>query len=208
MKTLYFKENNLDLNKIKSFLEKGEIIGFPTETVYGLGALISKEEAIKKIYSLKKRSLKKSLIIHLGKVEDVLKVAEDIPKEFYLLANYFLPGPITVILKKRKEISSLISQDDTVAIRIPAHGITLKILKFLKEPIVGTSANISNENSPIFAKEVLNTFDNKISTIIDGGECPLGIPSTVINLNKKPKILRKGFVTKEQIERILKKKIL
>jgi len=206
MKTTFYSEENIDFFNIKKIFEKGGIIGFPTETVYGIGSLISNDEAIEKIYKIKKRDRKKSFIIHLARIEDVNKVAEEIPNEFYTLAKYFMPGPLTVILKKKKSLNKKSFPLDTVAIRVPAHGITLKFLKYLKEPIVGSSANISNEKSAISAKEVLNIFNGKISSVVDGGICPIGIPSTIVSLINGIKIIREGFVKKEQIELVLEKK--
>jgi L-threonylcarbamoyladenylate synthase len=200
--TLCFTKKNLDIDKIKSLFEMGKIIAFPTETVYGIGALISKKEAIEKIYKIKNRDKNKSFIVHLRKIEDIEKVAEDIPKEFYILAKYFMPGPLTLILKKKKNFFSFLKE--TVAVRIPANGITLKILYSLKEPIIGTSANISNMADIIDPKEILKNFDKKIDAIIDGGICPIGIPSTILDLTKM-KILREGFIKKRDIERVLKK---
>lgn len=203
MDTLQLQEETLDLENISKALKDGEVIAFPTETVYGLGALISNEEALKKIYLLKERPERKALIVHISKIEDVKKVAKDIPKIFYLLASHFFPGPVSFILKKRNDLSPLVSSYDTVAVRMPAHGLTLKLIDFLKEPIVGTSANISNEKNPVTFKDVLSAFGGKIHAIIDGGICPIGIPSTIIDLTDGMKILREGFITIDQINAVL-----
>jgi L-threonylcarbamoyladenylate synthase len=208
MQTHYFSEKNLNLAKVKDLLEDGGVIAFPTETVYGLGALISQEKAIVEIYNLKKRSSSKALTIHASRIEDVLDIACDIPEDFYRLANHFLPGPLTIILKKNKRISNLISPYDTIGFRIPASSMTLELLNSLNEPMVGTSANISQAESPIYAKEVHDSFNGQISCIIDGGKCPIGVASTIVSLVGEIKILRSGFITKEQLERVLNKKIL
>ena len=104
MDTICYSEENIDFENVKNLFEKGHIVGFPTETVYGLGALFSKNNAIDKIYQLKKREKTKPFIIHLAKASDVEIVAEDIPDSFYLLSKYFMPGPLTVILKKKKTL--------------------------------------------------------------------------------------------------------
>jgi len=197
--------NEQNLKNIVGYLTESQVIAFPTETVYGLGAHMFNEKAIKKIYDLKKRDKNKALIVHLGSIEDVKKIAIDIPNDFYVLANRFFPGPLTIILKKNPKISSLISSDSTIALRMPDNFYTQKIINLLKTPIVGTSANISNKMSPTNTKMVLDAFINKIPAIIDTGECELKIPSTIISLVDKPyKILRIGSISKNQIDKALK----
>ena len=208
MNTKVFSKKDLtyqNLKNIVDYLEDSQVVAFPTETVYGLGAHMFKEDAIKKIYALKKRDKNKALIVHLGSIEDVKRVAIEIPNDFYTLANRFFPGPLTIILKKNPEISSLISSDSTIALRMPDNLYTQKIINLLGSPIVGTSANISNQKSPVSAKMVLDAFINKIPAIVDTGECELKIPSTIISLVEKPyKILRTGSISKDQIDIALK----
>lgn len=202
METKVFTQDNLSIDEVSSFFYKGEVVAFPTETVYGLGTIIEKRE---KLYFLKKRDFSKPLTLHISRLEDVEKFSDEIPKEFYILANYFFPGPLTIIIKKKKNV--LINDKDTIGIRMPAHGLTLNILNALKNPILATSANMSNDKDLIDAIEVYNTFKNKIKAVIDGGVCPIGIPSTVISLVGTVKILREGFISQNQIENILKKNI-
>ena len=206
MQTIYFNKINMDIQCVSDVLEQNGIVGFPTETVYGLGALISKDKAIEKIYRLKARPAEKALTIHIGNINQVHLVADEIPDDFFILAKCFLPGPLTIVLKKKEGVSPLISSLDTIAIRIPSHPLSLKLLKGLKSPIIGTSANISSYPSPVTADEVSNNFHNKIECIIDGGPCDKGIPSTVISIVDEIKILREGSITKEQIESALNKK--
>ena len=215
MSTEYLQESEVNFLKISELFEEGKIIAFPTETVYGLGCSVSCEDAIKRLRQIKKREEKKPFPILLPKIEDVYKVAEDIPDIFFKIADFFFPGPLTVILKKKKGISSLISLTDTIGVRISAHPFFLKIANFLKEPIIGTSANISNCSNNINGQEVLKTFNNQIDVVIEGGRSPLGIPSTVISLVERSnlakdesgckgaKILRDGFIQKAQLENFL-----
>ncbi|MBN2479013.1 MAG: threonylcarbamoyl-AMP synthase [Parachlamydiales bacterium] len=201
-------QNEKNIERAANYIKAGKVIGFATETVYGLGASIYNEKAIDEIYRLKNRTLTKALIVHLGKISDVLKVAIDIPDDFYILAKFFFPGPLSVILKKRNDIAKNISLNDTVAVRMPNFPTTLKMINLIGFPIVGTSANISNEKNPISAQDVLNSFNNKIDLILDGGECLLKLPSTIIDLTQIPyKILRYGKISKEEIEEVLQKKI-
>lgn len=209
METIYFKDlKSEDLFIIKGILERGGVVGFPTETVYGLGASIASDEAIKKIYLLKNRPPEKALSVHLGSIEQVYKVAEDIPPEFFQLYEHFLPGPLTIVLKKKKSVSSMVSSYDSVAVRFPSHPTALKFLKILDDPIIGTSANISSQKDPITADEVLRSFNGKVDCIIDGGKCEVGSASTILNLVGELKILRKGIVSKEEIEQVLKRSVL
>lgn len=208
MKTIHYNEKNIDTLVINDLLQKGGVIGFPTETVYGLGAFISNEEAIRKIYALKNRPEEKAMIVHIGKIEQVYLLADDIPEDFFLLSSRFLPGPLTIILKKKNTLSRLVSSYDTVAIRYPSHKLALKLLNDLEEPIVGTSANISNQSPALSSIEVVKYFEGKIDCIIDGGKSNLGLPSTILSLVGEMKILRVGSITKKQLEQVIKKPII
>lgn len=208
MKTQIFLKKDLTdetLKKIALTLSESKVIAFPTETVYGLGAHVFNTQAIDKIFALKNRPKDKGLIVHLGKIEDVKKVAKDIPQAFYILADKFFPGPLTIVLKKKDDISKNVSIDSSVAVRMPDSIYTIKLINYLGDPIVGTSANLSDGKNPISAKEVIDTFSNKIDTIIDAGVCPLKIPSTIISLVQNSyKILRVGSITKNQINAVLR----
>ncbi len=209
IKTDIYSKDNLDFKsyqKIAQIANNGDVIAFPTETVYGLGANIFCVDAIQKIYELKNRPKNKALIVHISKIEDVLKVAREIPKDFYKLANRFFPGPLTVILKRHPKVPDIICREDTVAVRMPDNDIARQLIDYIKEPIVGTSANISNEKSPVCLEDVKNTFFNKLPVIIDGGRCPVQIPSTIIDLTKdKYEILRAGSISLDEIQEVLKK---
>lgn len=207
MQTALFQGLNIDIEYINKILEKGGVIAFPTETVYGLGAFISNDEAIKKIYSLKNRPYEKALTVHMGSLDQAYLVAKEIPKEFFLLADHFLPGPLTIILKKRNNLSRMVSSLSTVGIRIPSHPVAQHLLRGLKEPIIGTSANVSSQKPLTSAQEVSEIFGGKVESIIDGGTCEVGIPSTVLSLAEEPVILRNGFITQAQIEAVLGRKI-
>ncbi len=193
------------LKKAADLIKSGELVVFPTETVYGLGADVFNEKAIEKIYELKQRKKDKGLIVHLSKIEDVEKVACDIPDIFYLLAKEFFPGPLTIILKRKPNLPKNISPNDTIAVRMPDCRAALKFIDFVQNPIVGTSANISTQKPPINADQVLDVFEGKIGAIIDAGECRLKVPSTVISILETPfKILREGEISKDDIEKVLK----
>lgn len=190
--------------KAAKFIKEGKIVAFPTETVYGLAADPRNEKALKKLYELKKRPLNKSFIVHLGKISDVEKVAVDIPKSFYLLAEKFFPGPLTLVLRKNPGLSPLISNDDTIAVRMPNHSMALRLIELVGYPIIGTSANLSGQDNLFTAKDVEYHFKEKLAAILDGGECSLKTPSTILSLLiKKPLLLRRGSITYEEIEKVI-----
>jgi len=212
MKNIYlniYKSNSRNLKKAKKIIDSNDLIGLPTETVYGLAGNAYSNIAIKKIFKLKKRSPINPLIIHYKKLEDI---KNDVIYNSSLLKLYkaFCPGPITFVLKKNPQsrISKAATAGrKTVAIRFPKHKIAQNILKITNKPLAAPSANISTKLSSTCAKDVYEEFGKKIKIILDGGKCKIGLESTIIDLTRKPTILRPGKITKEKIEKILKKNI-
>jgi L-threonylcarbamoyladenylate synthase len=209
MKNIYsniYKPTKNNLTTAKIVIENGGVVAIPTETVYGLAANAYSSKAVKKIFSLKKRPNHNPLIIHFKNAEDIKKEAV-VNKTFLKLVKKFSPGPLTYILKKKKgsKISKFANKGlSTVAVRIPDEKYTLKLLRLLKCPLAAPSANKSKSLSPTSAKHVAEEFRNKITTIIDGGICKIGIESTVIDLTSSPKILREGGLSSETIRKFLK----
>jgi len=212
MKNIYsniYKPTNNNLSKAKIAIEKGDVVGVPTETVYGLAANAYNTKAVKKIFSLKKRPSNNPLIIHFKNIEQIKKEAI-INKDFLKLVKKFSPGPLTYVLKKKRDskISKLANKGlDTIAVRIPSEKNIIKLLSIVKCPLAAPSANKSKSLSPTTAKHVAEEFSNKLKMIIDGGVCKVGIESTVIDLTTKPKILREGGLSSEAIEKFLKMKL-
>ena len=212
MKNIYLNIYNpslVNLKKAKKNLENNNIIGIPTETVYGLAGNAYSNKSTKKIFKLKKRPGFNPLIIHFKNLNDLKKnvVLND---DFRKLYNAFCPGPITFILKKKKKskISKLaLAGKKTVAVRIPQHKVTRNLLGILKFPLAAPSANISSKLSPTSAKDVFDEFGNKIKFIIDGGQSKIGLESTIVDLTGKPSILRPGSISAKKIQKILGKKI-
>lgn len=203
MKTLFFPNdliNENDINQAALLLKQGQIVAFPTETVYGLGALIDNDQALMDICKLKGRQDSKALTVHLSNIDDVFLVAENIPDCFYKIADKFFPGPLTVLLKKKNTVSSLVSKNDKVGIRIPSCDIALKLIEKVGAPIVGTSANLSSSLPLTTGKDVYAFFKGKIAAVLDGGICDIGYSSTVVDLtSKEPVILREGIITLDEI---------
>jgi L-threonylcarbamoyladenylate synthase len=212
MKNIYSnicKPTNNNLSKAKIAIEKGDVVAIPTETVYGLAANAYNTKAVKKIFSLKKRPSTNPLIIHFKNIEQIKKEVV-INKYFLKLVKKFSPGPLTYVLKKKRNsrISKLANKGlATIAVRIPSERNTIKLLNILNCPLAAPSANRSKSLSPTTAKHVAEEFGNSIKMIIDGGSCKIGIESTVIDLTTKPKILREGGLSSEVIEKFLKMKL-
>ncbi|NBV93413.1 MAG: threonylcarbamoyl-AMP synthase [Proteobacteria bacterium] len=212
MKNIYSnicKPTNNNLSKAKIAIEKGDVVAIPTETVYGLAANAYNTKAVKKIFSLKKRPSNNPLIIHFKNTEQIKKEVV-INKYFLKLIKKFSPGPLTYVLKKKRNsrISKLANKGlATIAVRIPSERNTIKLLNILNCPLAAPSANRSKSLSPTTAKHVAEEFGNSIKMIIDGGSCKIGIESTVIDLTTKPKILREGGLSSEVIEKFLKMKL-
>ncbi len=204
-----FSFNKQILKKSIINLSNDDVIGLPTETVYGLGGNAYSKKSIQKIYKLKGRPKSNPLIVHYFNLEDA---SQDviINDRFKKLYKRFCPGPITFILTKKNgsKINSLASAKlNTIAIRFPKHRAIRSILKKIDFPLAMPSANKSNNVSPVTAEDVFDEFNKEIKLIIDGGKCKIGIESTVVDLVSVPKILRPGIIEKSSIEKILKKKI-
>ena len=202
--------NNLaNIKKSISFLNKDDCVAIPTETVYGLAANAYSSKAVRKIYTLKRRPINNPSIIHYSSLNQLEKDCE-LNKNFFKLYKKFCPGPITFVLKLKKEsrISKIATNNKkTVAIRFPKNKITQKLLKILNYPLAAPSANISTKISPVSASDVREEFGNKIKFILDGGRSKIGLESTIISLVDKPKILRLGGIERTKINKVLNKKI-
>ena len=212
MKNIYLnihKPNSTNLRKAKKKLENNNVIGLPTETVYGLAGNAYSNKSVKKIFKLKKRPIFNPLIIHYRNLLNLKKdaICND---NFMKLYKKLCPGPVTFILKKKKEskISKIANVGKkTIAVRFPKHKVARNLLKMLNIPLAAPSANISSKLSPTSAYDVVDEFKNKVNFILDGGQCKIGLESTIIDLTGKPNILRLGIVTQKKISNILKKKI-
>lgn len=187
-------------------IKAGGIIAFPTETVYGLGCDALNSEAIKKIFKAKGRPQDNPLIVHFSSTKDMENIAY-VTEDAIRLFEIFSPGPLTIVLKKKEILPKEISAGlDTVGIRIPKHYIARKLIEKAGTPIAAPSANTSSRISPTTAKHVFEDMENKIPLIIDGGECEIGIESTVLDLTTDmPTILRPGAITIEMLLEYLPK---
>ena len=187
-----------------SILKQGGIVAYPTDTVYGLGACAGLPQAVEKVYKIKERPRNMPLPLLLADVSQITELAESVPPVAWSLIHSFLPGALTLVLYKSSSVPDIISGGGaTIAVRIPAHPVPVALVEGLGTPIVGTSANLSGKPSPLTAEEVCSQLGDKVDLIIDGGRCPGGKESTVVDVTRgKPVILREGAITLEQIREI------
>ena len=196
---------NSDIHQAAEILNKDELVAIPTETVYGLAGNIYSEKAIKGIFEMKKRPFFNPLIVHIKSFDYLKEVAIDVPENAYKLANAFWPGPLTLVLKKKGNISDLVTAGkDTVAVRIPDHPIALALLEILDFPLAAPSANPFGCISPTQAQHVANYFPEDLEMVLDGGVCQRGIESTIVGFQEGKTILyRYGSVSVEEIEAVV-----
>ncbi len=182
-------------------IKAGQLVAFPTETVYGLGADAFNPEAIRQIYQVKGRPQDNPLIVHLTKLEDLAKVAREVPELAYRLYQRFAPGPLSLILPKHPDLPSIVTAGgDTVAVRFPAHPLAQDLINLSGTPLVAPSANISGRPSPTTAAICYQDLQGKVPYILDGGPCTFGVESTVLDLTSAvPTILRPGGLTREAL---------
>jgi len=184
-------------------LRRGGVVAFPTDTVYGLGTSAIIESALKRIYQVKRRPFNLALPLLLADVSDIEKVASMVPQVAWRLAGCFLPGGLTLVLPKAAWVSSVITAGgDTVAVRVPGHPVPRALARGLGVPIVGTSANITGQPSPLTAEEVRRQLGSEVDFIIVG-ECPGGVESTVVDVTTDPPmLLREGAISQQEIEAV------
>ena len=208
-------KNNVDLNKLKEpakIIKEGGIVIFPTETVYGIGTNGFDEKSIRKIYEIKRRDFNKPISLLIGSMDMVEEVAKDISDLEYSLMEKFFPGPLTIILKKRKKVPDILTANgNTVGIRMPSGIVARKLIEYAGVPIATPSANISGRPSGTNVNDIKRDFEGKVDAIIDNGESKLGIASTIVKVvENKVNILREGSIKKEEIlefvKNIIKKK--
>jgi len=180
-------------------LRSGGLVAFPTDTVYGLGALAFDGKAVELIYAAKDRPVEKAIPVLIADQEDMEKVGMNIPETAYKLASRFWPGPLTCIIPKKPTLPESVSATSTVGVRVPNHEITRALLR-MAGPMAVTSANISGQQSPSTTEKVFSQLSGRIDLILDGGKTQGGVPSTVVDCTGgEIKILRKGPISLEAI---------
>lgn len=210
MKTHRFeiKENQIDTNMLDEaarLLDSGELVAFPTETVYGLGADALNSNAVAGIFAAKGRPADNPLIVHIHSREQMYSLAETVPREAEILADHFWPGPLTMILEAKDSVPLIVTAGlSTVAIRMPSHPVALELLRRTRNPVAAPSANLSGKPSPTRGEHVLEDLEGKISGVILAEKSRIGLESTVIDMTESPAvILRPGSITGEEISRLI-----
>lgn len=194
-----------DMQEAAALIRAGELVAFPTETVYGLGADALRPEASRKIYEAKGRPSDNPLIVHIAEFEDLVSIAREVPRQAKLLADAFWPGPLTMIVWKNDRVPyETTGGMETVAVRMPDHPVALRLIRESGCLVAAPSANISGRPSPTEAAHVARDMDGRIPMILDGGAVGIGIESTIIDLTEEtPMILRPGYITQEMLTDVL-----
>lgn len=210
METIYRKVDteDIDMSAIEeatSILREGNMVAFPTETVYGLGADALNADASKKIYAAKGRPSDNPLIIHVSNISQVERVVKEVPKTARKLMDTFWPGPLTIVFKKADIVPHGTTGGlDTVAVRMPNHKVALTLIEHSDIVIAAPSANTSGRPSPTTAKHVMDDLNGKISMVLDGGPVGIGIESTIVDVTSGvPTILRPGYINKKMLEEVV-----
>ena len=205
MQTEIKKVNEQSVQQAKEILLNSGLIGMPTETVYGLGAIATDPVAVKKIFEVKGRPSDNPLIAHVHKDYDIEKLVWVKQPYVFDLIKAFMPGPLTLVMESKGVVcAEAVCGGDTLAVRMPSHQGCQMLLKAVDMPIVAPSANLSKHTSPVTAEHVYNDLNGKIPLILDGGKCSGGIESTVLDVTESvPRILRAGLITKEMVEKVV-----
>ena len=211
MDTVLLSDSNNELEKAADLIRNGEIVGIPTETVYGLGADASNEDAVRRVFEAKGRPADNPLIVHLADFSQAKDYTTSIPELAFELAERFCPGPLTMVLPKNDRIPMITSGGlDTVGIRVPSHHVMHKIIELSGRPIAAPSANTSGYPSPTSAEHVMRDMKGKIAAVVDGGSSEFGVESTVISIEGRSsvRILRPGCITKEMLTELCSEVII
>ncbi|HOK02112.1 MAG TPA: L-threonylcarbamoyladenylate synthase [Spirochaetota bacterium] len=207
---IILKDSEENIKKAAEVIKKGGLVAFPTETVYGLGADATNPEAVAKIFEAKERPYFDPLIVHIANKADILKVAQSPDRRTEFLIERFWPGPLTVILKKRENIPDIVTSGlETVAVRMPSHETALSLIRESSTVVAAPSANKFSSLSPTTARHVFEQLGNAVDFILDGGQCLVGIESTIVKIEEDSiKLLRPGGIPKEAIEDCLSLEIV
>ena len=208
METLILSASASSLGMAADLLRSGQLVAFPTETVYGLGADAMNTEAVLSVFRAKGRPADNPLIVHIYDRSQLADLCT-VPAEAVPLMDAFWPGPLTILFEKSSAVPDVVTAGlPTVAVRMPSHPVASALLKTCSLPVAAPSANSSGRPSPTLASHVMEDMQGKIPLILDGGPCDVGVESTVLDLcHGTPTILRPGGVTKEMLEKVLHKKV-
>ncbi|RPI88576.1 MAG: threonylcarbamoyl-AMP synthase [Chloroflexi bacterium] len=207
MKTEFLRADHpVVLEHAVDTLKHGGLVAFPTDTVYGLASLPFQGHYVDRLYIAKGRNSKRAIAVLLGDISQLPRIARDVEDYAQKIAASFWPGPLTLVLPRQQALPDVLSADPTVGVRIPDHPVALALLR-LTGPLAVTSANLSGQENTTTAQEVMAQLEGRIHLVIDGGQTPGGVPSTVVDCTgSEPIILREGPITMADIESVLKQK--
>lgn len=193
------------ISDAQRLLRQGQVIAFPTDTVYGVGTHAFLPDAVAALYAAKDRPMSKAIPVLIARTDHVTRVAHAVPAVAWQLAERFWPGDLTIVLLRAEELPAIVTGGgDTVAVRCPHHPIPLTLMNAIDAPLAATSANLSGQPAPTTARQVAAQLAGRLPLIIDGGDSPGGIPSTVVDLSTyPPRLLRAGAVAAHQLRRFL-----
>lgn len=209
METKIFESTTESIEAAALIIQEGGLVAFPTETVYGLGADALNPEAVARIYEAKGRPSDNPMIVHISRASEIGQLTPFITQDMIKLIDHFWPGPLTLVVKKKDNVPLRTTGGlDTVAVRMPDHPVALDLIRLSGVPIAAPSANLSGKPSPTQAEHVKEDLMGKVDAILMGGDCRVGIESTVLDLTgKTPMILRPGIITADNIEAVLEKPV-
>jgi L-threonylcarbamoyladenylate synthase len=193
------------IRRARRMLRSGQVVAFPTDTVYGVGADAFQPEAVAALYTVKSRPKDKAIPILVSQIEDIVRVARVVPIAAWELVQRFWPGGLTLVLPRAERVPAVLTAGgSSVAVRCPDHPVPLDLMNAIGSPLAATSANLSGQASPTNAHQVLNQLAGRVPLIIDGGECPGGISSTVVDLSvTPPRLLRVGAIPAAELRNAL-----
>jgi len=194
-----------EIEKGVRILQRGGVIAFPTDTVYGLGADAFNSTAVERIYEIKERPKHQQFPLLIADIRQLTTLAKPVPEIAWFLARRFWPGGLTLVLSKKDSVPAYLASKSTIAVRVPNHLVCLALIQHLGDPIIGTSANISGQPAALTAEEVEQQLGEKIDLIINGGQCPGGKESTIVDITHEPPvILRQGIIPSREIDKAYK----
>jgi L-threonylcarbamoyladenylate synthase len=194
-----------EIEKGVKILQKGGVIAFPTDTVYGLGADAFNPTAVERIYEIKTRPRYQQFPLLIADIRQMTALAEPVPEIAWFLARRFWPGGLTMVLSKKDSAPAYLASGPTIAVRVPNHPVCQALIQHLGNPIIGTSANISGQPAALTAEEVEQQLGGKIDLVINGSKCPGGRESTVVDITHEPPvILRQGIIPSHEIDKAYK----
>jgi L-threonylcarbamoyladenylate synthase len=194
-----------EIEKGVEILQKGGVIAFPTDTVYGLGADAFNSTAVERIYEIKNRPKHQQFPLLIADVKQLTALAEPIPEIAWFLARRFWPGGLTLVLSKTNSVPPHLTSGTTIAVRVPDHPVCQALIQHLGNPIIGTSANVSGQPAALTAQEVGQQLEGRVDLIINGGKCPGGKESTIVDITREPPtILRHGIISSHEVDKAYK----